>query len=143
MKNHGVVCVRVLLVVGFFTAAAPASGEPINVLSLQEGACAVVVPPTYGNWNAENLLDDSPQTGWACESGHTTDNVFVFELIGTTTLERFEFDNASVDAEGAGAKDILVEVSTTSPQEGFTPALEVTLADKTDQQSFPDRKSVM
>ncbi|MEW5721660.1 MAG: OmpA family protein [Thermodesulfobacteriota bacterium] len=61
----------------------------------------------------------------------------MFELVETATLERFEFDNAAVDAEGAGAKDVLVEVSTTSVQNGFTPVLEAALADLTDGQSFP------
>ncbi|MBN2124501.1 MAG: OmpA family protein [Deltaproteobacteria bacterium] len=58
-------------------------------------------------------------------------------MVEKTVLERFEFDNASVDAEKAGAKDILVEVSTASPKTGFTPVLQATLADVTDGQSFP------
>lgn len=132
-----VVSVSAFLVAGLSMGATPASGEPVNMLSLQEGAFAVVIPPTYGSWNAENLLDESPSSGWACESGHIKENVFVFEMVEKTTLERFEFDNAAVDAEGAGAKNVLVEVSTTSPDRGFTAVLQATLADKTDQQSFP------
>lgn len=114
-----------------------AYSEPVNMLSLQEGTLPVKVPPTYSGWDAQNLLDDSPQSGWACESGHIADNVFVFEMAEPTTFERFEFDNTLVDAEKAGAKEILVEVSTTSPGNGFIPVLETTLADKKDGQSFP------
>lgn len=118
----------------------PAAAEPVNLLSLQEGALPVTVPPTYSGWNAENLLDDSPQTGWASDSEQTRNNVFVFELAEPATMERFEFDNASVDDEGASAKKLLVEVSTTSAATGYTPVLEVSLADKTDGQKFPATK---
>jgi outer membrane protein OmpA-like peptidoglycan-associated protein len=139
MKQYFAACFSLFLIIGIFLipAPAPAAGEPVNMLSLQEGALPVVVPSTYGTWHAHLLLDDSPKSGWACESGNISDNVFVFELAETATLERFEFDTASVDAEGAGAKDVLVEVSTTSALDGYSPVLETALADQADQQSFP------
>lgn len=127
----------ILFVCTFFSFSAAAHGEPINMLSLQEGALPVAVPPTYGGWNAQNLLDDSPRSGWACETGNIADNIFVFELVEPAVLERFEFDNTAVDAEGAGARDILVEVSAVSASDGFTPVLAAGLADRTDNQSFP------
>ncbi|MBN2384770.1 OmpA family protein [bacterium] len=110
--------------------------EPVNMLSLQEGALPVIVPAHYTGWNPEFLLDDSPESGWACTSGSIKDNVFVFELIESVALERFEFDNTNVDDEGAGARDILVELSETSAQDGFSPALETSLAAGRDGQSF-------
>ncbi|MBU0968968.1 MAG: OmpA family protein [Proteobacteria bacterium] len=136
MNNFQKICCSLFLLVLMFSVAPHAQAEPVNMLSLQEGTLPVSVPPNYGGWNPENLLDDSPQSGWACESGKIQNNVFVFELVGATTLERFEFDNTSVDAENAGAKDILVEVSDTSASDGFAPVLQASLADKTDQQSF-------
>ncbi len=137
MKQYSMVCFSLFLIIGISFTPAPAAGEPVNMLSLQEGALPVVVPATYGGWHAHLLLDDSPNSGWACEEANISNNVFVFELVETATLERFEFDNASVDAEGAGAKDILVEVSTSSAQAGYAPVLETVLVDLTDQQSFP------
>lgn len=137
MKQCLTVCFSLFLIVGIFSTPTQAAGEPVNMLSLQEGALPVVIPANYGNWHAYYLLDGSPKSGWACESGNIINNVFVFELVETATLERFEFDNASVDAEGAGAKDVLVEVSTTSAQAGYTPVLETALVDRTGQQSFP------
>ncbi len=101
-----------------------------------------MVPPTYAGWNAENLLDDSASSGWACQTGRTKDNVFVFELAETATLERFEFDNAAVDDEGAGARDVLVEVSTVSADTGFASVLEARLANTTDGQGFPAARKV-
>lgn len=118
-------------------AASPLPAEPVNLLSLQEGTLPVSVPSTYGGWDAQNLLDDSPQSGWACETGKISNNVFVFELVEAASLERFEFDNSSVDTEAAGARDILVEVSTASASSGFAPVLAASLADKTDGQTFP------
>ena len=131
----------VLVVAAAFTFST-VSAEPVNLLSLQEGTMPVVVPPSYGGWYPESMLDDSPESGWASEAGHVKDNVFIFEMVAAAVLERFEFDAASVDAEGAGAKDILVEVSNTSAQTGFTLVLKAVLAAKTDGQGFPAAKQV-
>lgn len=117
--------------------AAPATGEQVNLLSLHEGALPVVVPAHYGDWTPEALLDESPASGWACPEGKTADNAFVFEMPAEATLERFEFDTASIDEEGAGAREVIVEVSTASVTHGFTPVLRASLAAKTDRQSFP------
>ncbi len=111
-----------------------------NLLSLEEGTLPVVVPKSYGGWNAENMLDNGTKSGWACAKGNVKDNVFVFEMTEPAVLERFEFDNFSVDTQGAGAKDILVEVSNTSETAGFAKVLETALADKRDGQSFPSAK---
>ncbi len=112
-----------------------------NLLSLDEGTLPVVVPKSYGGWNAENLLDNGTKSGWACVKGNVKNNVFVFEMTEPAVLERFEFDNYSVDTQGAGAKDILVEVSNTSETAGFAKVLETALADKRDGQSFPSAKA--
>jgi OmpA-OmpF porin, OOP family len=112
-----------------------------NLLSLEEGTLPVVVPKSYGGWNAENLLDNGTKSGWACAKGNVKDNVFVFEMAEPAVLERFEFDNYSVDTQDAGAKDILVEVSNISETAGFAKVLETALADKRDGQSFPSAKA--
>lgn len=131
---------NVLLVFFLLTALAlalTATAEPVNMLSLQEGALPVVVPANYGRWHAYQMLDDSPQSGWACRKGAINGNVFVFEMAAQANLGRFEFDNANVDAKGAGAKEVLVEVSDTSATAGFNRVLETSLADLTDGQVFP------
>lgn len=126
--------------------ALPALGqsapEKVNLLSLQMGALPVVEPGFYGGWPAIALLDDNSGSGWACESGKTGGNVFVFEMIAPAVIERFEFDNARVDDEGAGAKDVTVEISPTSMKAGFETVLTATLANKTDGQRFPAVKAV-
>lgn len=115
----------------------------VNMLSLQEGALPLVLPPTYNGWDGENLLDGYPASGWACEEGKIADNTFVFELVAATTFSHFEFDNAAIDTDGSGAKDILVEVSTTSAKTGFVPVLQVALAAKADNQKFPASQAAL
>ncbi|MDP3480446.1 MAG: OmpA family protein [Desulfoprunum sp.] len=120
----------------------PALSETTNLLSLQEGCLPVIVPATYGGWDAHNLLDDSPTSGWANETGNIKNNVFVFELATDATLDSFEFDNAGVDSEGAAAKDILVEISSLSAAAGFTKVLQASLANITDGQKFKVEKAL-
>lgn len=114
--------------------------ETVNLLSLQEGTIPVIFPASYGGWPAEALLDESPTSGWACESGQTKNNIFVFEMVMPAVIERFEFDNAAVDDEGASAKDVTVEVSSQSNDSGFETILKATLTNKTDHQSFKPAK---
>jgi len=114
--------------------------ETVNLLSLQEGTLPVISPASYGGWPAEALLDESSTSGWACESEQIKNNVFVFEMVSPAVIERFEFDNAAVDADGASAKDVTVEVSSQSKDSGFETILKATLANKTDRQSFKPTK---
>lgn len=123
-------------------AAAPAqaSQERINLLSLQEGTLPVVEPASYSDWTVEKMLDESKDTGWASASGKVADNVFVFELPVPAAIERFEFDTGSIDEEGAGAKDVLVEIFTGGKEEKYAVVLKATLQDKADGQSFKAAK---
>jgi outer membrane protein OmpA-like peptidoglycan-associated protein len=116
--------------------------ETINLLALQEGTLPVISPASYGGWPAEALLDESPASGWACESGKTVNNVFVFEMINAAEIESVEFATAAVDTEGAGAKEIEVEISAAGKNSGFETILQATLAEKADGQKFKVQKRV-
>jgi outer membrane protein OmpA-like peptidoglycan-associated protein len=120
----------------------PAQAAEVNLLSLQEGCLPLVVPPCYGGWDAHNVLDDSPASGWACDQGKIAGNVFVFEMAAEATLENLEFDTASIDTEGSAVKEITVEVSKTSAVEGYQPILKTTLAEKKNGQKFEVSKKV-
>lgn len=121
---------------------APCGAEEVNLLSLQEGCIPLVAPPCYGGWPAYQVLDDSPASGWACEEGKVSGNVFVFELPAEAALNRMEFDTASIDTQGSSAKDIEVEVSKTSARDGYQPILKTTLAQNSDGQKFKIEKPV-
>jgi outer membrane protein OmpA-like peptidoglycan-associated protein len=118
-------------------AMAPAFAQQTNLLALGEGTLPVVAAANYGGWPAANMLDDSPSSGWACEDGKIANNVFVFEMVAPATLTAFEFDTASIDTDHSGAKDVLVEVSTTAKNAGFRQVLRATLEDRKDGQRFP------
>ncbi len=124
-----------LLASSLFLAAVSAAQE-VNLLSLGEGAIPVTVPPDSSGWPGVNVLDDAPSSGWASERGRLTNNVFVFELLGTATLTAFEFDTAEVDGDGYGAKDVVVEVSSAASA-GFQKVLQATLQDRKNAQRFP------
>lgn len=117
-------------------------GETINLLSLQEGTMPVISPASYGGWPAEALLDESSTSGWACEKGKIGNNIFVFEMINAAEIESFEFDTAAIDAEGSGAKEIMVEISPTAKNSGFEIILQATLEAKADMQKFKAQKRV-
>ena len=63
-------------------------------------------------------------------------------MVAHAVLERFEFDNAGIDEEGAGAKDVAVEVSAAGKATGFETVLQATLAAKADGQAFKASKAV-
>lgn len=122
---------------GVVTAA-----DETNLLALGAGALPVVEPASYGGWPAIHLLDDAASSGWACETGKTTNNVFVFELPSSATLTAFELDTAGIDTEGSGARDITVEVSASAKDTGFQPVLRATLKEKADGQRFATQARV-
>ena len=83
------------------------------------------------------MLDAAPTSGWANAQGKARGpHVFVFELQQAAAISRFEFDTASIDGEGRGAKGVRVEVSASGPSAGFTKVLEATLQDRADGQGF-------
>jgi len=129
-------------VAGSALAFGQAQKETMNLLALQEGTLPVVEPEFYGGWPAVNLLDDSRESGWACETGKIKDNVMIFEMIALAVIERFEFDNAHVDDDGAAAKDVTVEVSAVSMKAGFETVLKTVLANKADRQVFKAARAV-
>lgn len=130
-----------LALCGLSVPSAPEVNPPVNLLSLHEGTVAVAEPESYGGWLVENLLDDSPATGWACPEGRTKNNIFVFEMAAPAVLEYFELDNAAEDDEGAGAKEILVEVSGAARDAGYSAVLQTSLTAKTDRQRFAAGKA--
>ena len=136
MPGRRPVIATALVVTLAATGLGLAADEETNLLGLGAGAIPVVEPPSYGGWPAINLLDDAPGSGWACEGGKIAGNAFVFELLAPATLTAFEFDAAGIDTEGAGARNVTVEVSTTSGEAGFLPVLRATLAAGKDGQRF-------
>ena len=128
----------ILLALPLHSATAPASPPEPSLLSFSSGALLVQAPQEYGSgWSALWMFDEKPGSGWATPEGVVTPQTAVLALPERTTLKRLEFDTASVDGDGRGAKDVTVEVSDTSAKDGFKTVAAVTLKDKADNQRFP------
>lgn len=125
-----------VLCLGAGVAATPLHAEDTNLLALGDGTLPVVEPPSFGSWPAVHLIDDARRSGWACRDGEIADNVFVFEMAAPATINAFEFDTAAIDGNGRGAKEVTVEVSASSKEDGFRPVLQASLADRADKQRF-------
>jgi outer membrane protein OmpA-like peptidoglycan-associated protein len=139
MRRLGIILIGVVAAAGLSLAA---RAQEFNLLALGEGTLPVVEAPCYSSWPPVHMLDDAPNSGWASEEGKISNNVFVFETVVPVTLGAFEFDTASIDGNGRGAKDVIVEVSATSKTAGFELALRATLSDRKNGQRFPAAKKV-
>jgi outer membrane protein OmpA-like peptidoglycan-associated protein len=135
--RHLALLSTILLALPAEAATPPAAPEP-SLLSFSSGALVVQSPQEYGaGWSAFWMFDEKPTTGWATPEGVLTPQTVVVALPERTSLKRLEFDTASVDGDGRGAKDVTVEVSDTSAKDGFKTIAAVTLKDKADNQRFP------
>jgi outer membrane protein OmpA-like peptidoglycan-associated protein len=117
---------------------AEGGADQVNLLSYGAGALVVQAPPSYstsGNWSANSLLDELPNTGWATPSGDVAPKVFVFELAQQSEITSLAFDTAQVENAGRGAKDVTVEISDRQDG-GFTEIAKTSLAALKDGQQF-------
>lgn len=95
-------------------------------------------PAEYDDsWSGFWLIDERSDSGWSCPEGQLTNHAVVIEIAEKSRIDRVVFDTGGVEGPGKGAKDLLVEVSDQGPKTGFSKIAEVTLADRTDGQSFP------
>lgn len=87
------------------------------------------------------MIDGSPIQNWV---GDGKPQSFVFELSEEATIRTLEFDDDTSGMGGldAGVKDLTVEVSSTSAQEGFQPIFAGSLAKGVNGQRFDIAKPV-
>lgn len=109
--------------------------QPFNVLSLPNGAYIVKAPNSYTTvsetsnriveWTKEAVIDGTTYKGWNSREDEKFPLEFVFELSEECQIEKFGFNNeCEREYKGICAKNIKVEVSTTSSESGFTTILE-------------------
>lgn len=109
-----------------------------NLLSLASGAYLVKQPGSQNHFdhNPINMIFDGMM--WRSDSGKVTDQVFVIETPGETTLKKVGFDtNHIFYTTEENAKDILLEASNTSADSGFQAILETSLEQESKVSSFP------
>ncbi|MFV0388469.1 MAG: OmpA family protein [Pyrinomonadaceae bacterium] len=108
---------------------------------LLENASSEYTPGELARWSAYGLIDESKKTGWAGAKDQITNQTVVFKLPAKTTLKTIGFDTAETDQDAA-AKNVKIEVSITSANEGFEPILETELKNAEDNQNFNVTKEV-
>ncbi|HTD23197.1 MAG TPA: OmpA family protein [Terriglobales bacterium] len=112
----------------------------ISLVALSAGAYIVKRPSEWmDSESAYALLDENPRSKWATARGTTSPQTIVIALPEKTLLKTIAFDNQSTDSQftGCGAKDISVEMSDASENDGFQKIAEVSLKEGTDDQRFP------
>lgn len=99
-----------------------------NLLSLANGAVLLKFP-TPNSWQFSPVrLIDGTESFWISSADDKSSQVFVIGLPAETTFRDFSFLNGNdYYGEGSNAKDILVEVSNLSKDDGFQTVLETTL----------------
>jgi outer membrane protein OmpA-like peptidoglycan-associated protein len=115
-----------------------ANREP-SLVSLSSSAFPLKAPTgSYGRTVTE-LMDERLKSCWRSESGATAPFVFTLALPEKTQLKTVEFDCAYdlYNTEGACAKDISVEVSDASENDGYQKIADVSLKEGADNQKFP------
>lgn len=110
-----------------------------SLVALSAGAYIVQRPSEWmASESAYAMLDENPGSKWASKRGVVSPQTIVLALPEKTLLKALEFDNNRIDSqfEGCSAKDITVEISDTSAQQGFQQIAEVSLRDRVDNQRF-------
>jgi outer membrane protein OmpA-like peptidoglycan-associated protein len=127
MKKHKR-CGMILLLGGILVSTSALSAEQINIFSAANGAKIVAFSSNYGSdWDVANLIGGSENwygdlPVWCSESMAPFPHWAVIELPIRNWLTTLVFNNAIPEESGwpgISAKDVRVEVSTASANEGF------------------------
>ncbi len=118
-----------LLLAGWPVLASQTGSDPANIVSAAAGAKIAAFSSNYGgSWDVNNLIDESedwsgPLPAWCTEEGAAFPHWAVIELPKKEWLTTLIFNNAIPDEqggwEGISAKNVRVEVSTVSAEQGF------------------------
>jgi outer membrane protein OmpA-like peptidoglycan-associated protein len=122
-------CFLGILAAACLTAAAQTGPEKANLTSAAAGAKVVAFSSNYGgSWDVTNLIGGSedwygPLPAWCTESEAPFPHWAVIELPKKAWLTTLIFNNIIPDEEGGwegiSAKDVRLETSTTSADQGF------------------------
>ncbi len=108
-----------------------------SLTSFSSGATVAIRPSEYSrSWSALLMLDGNPRTGWASEKGVVGNQTTVISLATRSELTHLVFDTAGIDGQGRGANHVTVEVSDTSPTDGYQQIASVALDPRRDNQLF-------
>jgi OOP family OmpA-OmpF porin len=114
------------------------AGEGENLLSLANGAYLLKQPNSLDAFDYSPINVISGGMMWRSTERNLTDNVFLIETPGETTLKKVGFGTKHpFYTSEENAKDIVFEVSNEGPDAGFKSILETSLPKDKTEHSFP------
>ena len=120
------------------TSAQVPSSNADDLAGLAQGAIVVrATEPLSEGHSAYYMIDEDPHSWWNSQEGKPANQSTVIQLAERCAIDRVEFDGGEFELETHLAKNVRVEMSDTSADDGFKPIANVTLASKSGPQSFP------
>jgi outer membrane protein OmpA-like peptidoglycan-associated protein len=124
---------RILAVFGCMLASGASGAAALeNLAASRAGGRLVYFSSQYNDtdWNAEHLIDGSPNKGWAGTSGGPQVVVLAFENDGLATIEDVVVNPYTREAVDTWVKKLEVQVSTTLPFKDFRTVGTLELSDQ-------------
>jgi outer membrane protein OmpA-like peptidoglycan-associated protein len=115
--------------------ATPPAKDEVNLFALTQAALVEKEGPVASGWDALNLTDDNPATGWANEDGQKPPFEIVLSLPERSEIRRLEFDTDQSENPERSAKDVDILIAD-GPTAAYRPVMSVVLDGKKDHQSF-------
>jgi outer membrane protein OmpA-like peptidoglycan-associated protein len=123
------------------TAAATATQSTLpgqdaeDLLGLAQGALVVRLPEALEtSHQAYFMFDEDTHSTWTSADGKTSNQSIVVQLPGRGAIDRLQFDTENSELETRSPKNVKVELSDTSADDGFKPIAAAALAPKKDGQ---------
>ena len=118
------------------TSSAP-SHDAEDLAGISQGATiARAAEAMQRGSGAYRVIDEDATAGWTSVEGKATNQSIVIQLAERCAIERLSFDTAVAELDTHAPKDVLVEISDTSADAGFSTILSVALAAQKDGQTF-------
>jgi hypothetical protein len=129
MKNTGYIAI--LLLLSIVLSNITKTQTTFNVLSLGNGAYIVQSPKSHATvpetsndivkWTKEAMIDGTTEKGWSTAENIAFPLEFIFELSEECVIDKFGFNTECEPYKGISAKDLKIEISTTSSSMDFPP----------------------
>jgi outer membrane protein OmpA-like peptidoglycan-associated protein len=123
------------------TATTPASAAPSqdadDLAGISQGASiARAAESIEAGAGSYRVIDEDATAGWTSAEGKATSQSIVIQLAERCAIERVSFDTAVSELDTHSPKDVLVEISDTSADAGFSTISSVSLIAQKDGQTF-------
>ena len=117
------------------TASTPPEHNAEDLLGLAQGAMVVRLPEALESGHAAYFMfDEDTHSTWTGADGKTTNQSVVVQLADRSTIDKLQFDTENTELDTRSPKDVKVEMSDTSADDGYKQIAAATLVPKKDGQ---------